>query len=59
MKFVICENKKGTWSYYVKLNKSEKDKYCMILVIHGVLKKKVKMKNWLINTEKIGAPIGG
>ena len=57
MKFVICENKKGTWSYYGKRNKSEKDKYCMILVIYGVLKKS-KNENWPINTDKIGIPIG-
>ena len=46
----------GLGGYYTKWNKSEKDKYCMILVIYGVLKS--KNENWPINTDKIGIPIG-
>ena len=31
--FAICSNMDGPGGYYAKLNKSEKDKYCMISLI--------------------------
>lgn len=31
----ICENMDGSWGHYTEWSKSEKDKYCMILLICG------------------------
>ena len=33
---VICNNMDGIWRHYTEWNKSEKDKYCMILLICGI-----------------------
>ena len=35
----IFNNMDGTWGYYAKWGKSEKDKYCMISLMCGILKK--------------------
>ena len=34
--FAICNNKDELGQYYAKWNKSENDKYCMMLLIYGV-----------------------
>ena len=44
----IWDDMDGTEGHNAKWNKSEKDKYCMTSLIHGILKKK-KIK--LINIE--------
>ena len=36
---VICNNANGTWGHYVKWNKAEKDKYCMISLICEIQKR--------------------
>ena len=38
----ICGNMDGPWRHYAKWNKSEKNKYPMISLIGGILKKKKK-----------------
>ena len=35
-KSFICDSMHGPWGHYLKRNKSEKDKYCMISLICGI-----------------------
>ena len=38
----ICNSMDGLWGHYAKWNKSDKDKYCIILLIGTILKKKTQ-----------------
>ena len=46
----ICEKMDWTWGHYAKWNNTEKDKYCMISLTCGSLRKK-KRKNKFIDIE--------
>lgn len=43
-KSTICDNMDGLWKHYVKWNKSDKVKYCMILLICVIKQNRTKHK---------------
>lgn len=36
----VCKNRDETGGHYAKCKKPDKDKYCIVSVIYGILKKK-------------------
>ena len=53
--FAICNNMNGLGGYYAKWSKSEKDKYCMISLICGILKNKISEYNKTRKTHRYRA----
>ena len=47
----ICSDMDGHRDYHAKRIKSDKDKYCMISHIYGVLKKDTNELTWRIETD--------